>query len=272
MQHNHWSRRPVRAGFIALIVALLAGAWVQLAPVQAQSGNSWRIDYFNNTDWAGAPVYTEYTNVLSHNWGTAAPGPNMPSINWTARMTSQVFFYAGVYRLSITADDEFALVIDGVTYFSTLGQGLSGKTVVVDVSLNQGTHDVMVNFRQFTGSAYFVLDWSYMKDPNYVYPGVPVAPTPAPTPTPVPPAESPTSVVTQYGDYTRCIQFDLHQSECFQSSGQWDSPNLGSIETEPKIVVWGNCTGDTVQTMQLYANQPPQPAKCSKTEAGWFPN
>jgi hypothetical protein len=40
---------------------------------------------------------------------------------------------------------------------------------------------------------------------------------------------------------------------------------------EPQIVVWGNCTADAVQTMQLFINTAPQSAACSKTEAGWFP-
>ena len=40
---------------------------------------------------------------------------------------------------------------------------------------------------------------------------------------------------------------------------------------EPQIVRWERCTPDQVQSMQLYTNQPAQTAKCSKTEAGWFP-
>ncbi len=47
---------------------------------------------------------------------------------------------------------------------------------------------------------------------------------------------------------------------------------MGSIETEPQILVWGVCTPDSVQTMQLACNQEPQSAKCSKTGAGWFAN
>ena len=45
---------------------------------------------------------------------------------------------------------------------------------------------------------------------------------------------------------------------------------MGSIQTEPIIVRWTNCTADQVQNIQLYSNMPAQSAACSKTEAGWF--
>ncbi|MGL4650444.1 MAG: hypothetical protein ACRC1H_13635, partial [Caldilineaceae bacterium] len=79
------------------------------------------------------------------------------------------------------------------------------------------------------------------------------------------------SVQTRYGDFTPCIQANNHQKTCFVSDGAWDSPNFGSIEMEPAITQWGNCVADTVQNRQLYVERPPQPAACSKTEAGWFP-
>ena len=46
---------------------------------------------------------------------------------------------------------------------------------------------------------------------------------------------------------------------------------MGSIETEPQILRWERCTPDQFAQVQLYTNQPAQNAKCSKTEAGWFP-
>ena len=112
---------------IALALGAIAVAFLLLRPALAQSGNQWRIDYFNNTNWAGAPVYTQFTYTANMNWGLGSPGPNVPADNFTARFTTTPFFYSGVYRYTITADDEFVLYIDGVTYMSTIGAGLSGK-------------------------------------------------------------------------------------------------------------------------------------------------
>src|SRR5690606_756129 len=103
------------------------------------------------------------------------------------------------------------------------------------------------------------LDWYYLKRPVRV-------PTPVVPATPTPSSEA--ALITRYGDFTRCIQQGLHQARCFQSTGQWDSPNLGSIETEPQIVVWGHCTADQVTMMPLFEGGEPQAVKCSKTEAG----
>ena len=79
---------------------------------------------------------------------------------------------------------------------------------------------------------------------------------------------------TQFGDYTSCIQQGQHQSQCFQSNGAWNAPNMGSIETEPQIQIWGNCEPDSVTTFQMSCDpeEPPESFKCSKTGAGWFPN
>jgi hypothetical protein len=202
--------------------------------------------------------------VINFNWGANSPGPNMPASNWTARLTSDVYFVAGTYRFTVVADDEFVLAVDGFNYYNTLGAGQSGKAFVIDVGIIQGMHRVQVDFRQYSGPGYLSVDWQYLKDNQ---PVPPPTGTPAPTPVPIP-----GKLVTRYGDYTPCMLQNLHQAECFQSDGQWDSPNLGSIQLEPKIVLWGNCKGDEIQNKALSPNTDPQLAKCSKTEAGWFPN
>ena len=48
---------------------------------------------------------------------------------------------------------------------------------------------------------------------------------------------------------------------------------MGSIETEPQIVIWGNCTPDSWTNFPISCdpNVPQQSYKCSKTGAGWFP-
>ena len=247
---------------LALAVALLLPA----APAQAQSGNQWRIDFFPNVDWAGAPVFTQFASVISFNWGLGSPGPGVPIDNFTARMTSTAYFYAGTYRFTILADDEVALFLDGVTIFDSRGMGQSGKTFVVDVPINEGTKSLQADFREFTGTAYVNIDWQYLKG------GTPVPPPALPAP---PSNPSATSVQTRYGDYTPCIQQNIHQSNCFQSDGAWDSPNLGSIEMEPPIQIWGNCEANQTRTVVVDTSTDPATERvfrCSKTEAGWFLN
>jgi len=185
-------------------------------------------------------------------------------------MNTDAFFYAGLYNFTVTADDEAAFIMDGVTYLDTRGTGSSGKTFNFQVNMWQGNHHVEVLYREYTQVAYIYVNW--------VIAGGQPAPVPPPPPTPPPSNNcqpvSASSVVTKYGDYTPCIQQGLHQSKCFVSDGAWDSPNMGSIEMEPQIVIWGNCTEGTVQNFPQSCdpNVPQKAYRCSKTWAGWFPN
>ncbi len=272
----------------AVVIALLV---VTGLPLHAQSGNMWNVSYYNNPNWSGSPVLGTYAPAVDFNWGTVPPGPGMPATNWTATMTTTAYFYyTGTYIFQALADDEISLSIDGVTYLNTIGQGMSGKTLQVWVPMLAGNHNLVVQYRQYTGTAYAYLNWAYVKPggglsytplplpmpagtPVVVTPAAPVATTPTAACDPSWSCTCPvsaTSVTTQYGNYTPCIQQNLPQSQCFQSDGQWNSPNLGSIQMEPNIQVWGACTPDTQQCMQLACNQPPELATCSKTGAGWF--
>ncbi|MBK8048291.1 MAG: hypothetical protein IPK16_14920 [Anaerolineales bacterium] len=259
----------------ALVLVTLA---VVPQALLAQTGNTWTVQFFNNPNWAGTPTLVQYTSYIDFNWGTNPPGAGMPADNWTATMTTSAYFYAGAYSFNALADDEISLQIDGVTYINTMGAGMSGKPVATTVNLSQGYHNLVVQYRQYTDTAYVYLTWAYTSGGGSAPP--PPPPPPGPTATPAPATCNPswsctcptqaTSVTTDYGDYTNCIQQNLPQSQCFVSNGQWNSPNMGSITSEPNIVVWGACTPGTIQTMQLYCNQAPQQATCSKTGAGWF--
>lgn len=241
----------------ALVIALIMpAALAGLIPgaAVAQSGNRWQVDFFANTTWSGAPVYTNYTNVVAFHWRSAAPGPRLPAESWSARMSSDTFFYAGLYRFTVIADDEFRLRIDGIDYFDTRDQGRAGKSFVFDIPMTQGVHTVEVEYRQFTGQAYISLDWTLVKgglEPLAAITGV-------------------ESVITRYGDYTRCVQQGLHQSYCFQADGQWGTPMLGMVQMEAPIQVWEVCPAGAIQTRTLIAEGAPQSAQCSLSEAGWF--
>ena len=76
-------------------------------------------------------------------------------------MTSTAYFYSGNYTFSALADDEISMQIDGVTYINTIGAGMSGKSVSIVVPMTQGNHNLVVHYRQYTGTAYVYLTWTY---------------------------------------------------------------------------------------------------------------
>ena len=66
----------------ALLLVFAAASAPQAAT--AQSTSPWQVTYYNNSNWAGSPIYTEYANAISFNWGSDVPPvPGMPSQNWT---------------------------------------------------------------------------------------------------------------------------------------------------------------------------------------------
>lgn len=266
----------VLVGILALGVFTLMPS--QAPAVQAQNGNTWTVNYWPNPNWQGYSPFTQQVGVLAFNWNGNPPMSGMPSTNWTARATTSAWFSAGTYQFSTQADDEVTIVINGVTFVNTVNQGQSGKTQFVTVTLPDGWASIRVDYRQFTANSYLFVNWVWVSGAAPT--PTPVPGNPTPTPTPVPggnPAPgtvvmpSATSVQTQFGDYTPCIQQNIHQVNCFVSNGAWNAPNAGSIQMEPQILIWGNCTADAVQNIQIYVNTPPQSAACSKTEAGWFP-
>ncbi|MEZ4707578.1 MAG: PA14 domain-containing protein [Caldilineaceae bacterium] len=250
------------------VVGLFLLSLMVVSPAAAQSGNQWVLSFYPNLDWSGAPIYVQYTNLINLNWGAGSPGPGVPAQNYSARMTTEAFFYGGMYRFTLLADDEVSLVINNQTYFSSIGAGQPGKTFVVDVPMNQGTSHVEINFRQYTGPGYISIFWDYVKPSDG---GVYAPPQPAPPSAPAAPASAP-AISNKYGDFTPCIQQGQHQANCFHATGEWDSPNLGSIQMEPQIVIWQQCKADEEKVQQLFTNQDPRKSKCSKSEAGWFPS
>lgn len=269
-------RVTLAATAIALVVAAAIGMPAWTTGVQAQNGNVWQINYWPNPSWQGFSPFSQQVGLLAFNWGTGAPMPGMPVDNFTATATTTAWFSAGTYQFTTQADDEITLVINGTTWVNTVNQGQSGKTQFVNVNLPDGWANIRVDYREFTGNAYLFVNWQMINAPQPTPPG----PGPAPTPTPIPnappapgtvPVPSASSVQTQFGNYTPCIQQGIHQQNCFVSNGAWNAPNAGSIAMEPQILVWMNCTADSVQNMQIFQNTPPQSAACSRTEAGWFP-
>ena len=263
-------RRLFIIAILALLVLLPLAAQAP-TPAAAQSGNTWTANYFNNPNWSGNPVLVQFVPFVSFNWGYGSPGAGVPVDNFTARFDTSAFFYAGAYTFTTQADDEVALLVDGVTLIDTRGAGQSGKTQTVTWSMWQGNHQVTVFYREFTQMAFVNVNWWFQKPGGGTPP--PVQPTPPPPPSGNCAPTSATSVQTQFGNYTPCIQQNIHQVNCFVSDGQWNSPNSGSIQTEPQIQIWRVCTPDSWATFPVSCDPavPQQNYKCSKTGAGFFP-
>lgn len=253
------------------VFALLLVLSLAAPAAQAQSGNVWSLEFFNNTALIGPPVFSGQSSFISFNWGLGSPAPQVPADFFSGRFTTSSFFNPGMYTFSIMADDGFTLRVDNAIFLDTYSAPQPGKAFSVDIPLTQGMHVIQVDYVELTGVAFVSVNWFFSKPIT----GIPIFPVPPITvPTAVPSGQSPfslASVVTRFGDYTPCIQAQRHQAGCFVSDGAWNSPNVGSIQLEPQIVLWRDCTPSSVITQQLFPGQPAVQTTCSKTAAGFFP-
>lgn len=251
---------------VAALVTVLSFA---TNDASAQSGSAWNVFYYNNPNWSGNPVFSNTAPYLDYNWNGASPAPNIPGTNWSLAATTSGYFTGGTYQFSALADDEVLLTVDNQIVIDTRGRNQVGKQQLVQYGIAGGVHNVQVNYRQFGGTSYLHVTWGIYKPIN-----PPPPPPPSNLPFPVPPPSA-GSVSTPFGNYTPCIQQNLHQSKCFVQNGEWNSPNIGSIEMEPQITVWGNCSpADSEIRWTVDANVRPiktETFRCSKSLAGWFP-
>lgn len=177
----------MKRSFISLIalVALMGTLWLAF-PASAQSGITWNAQFYNNPYLTGTPVATRQDTVIAFNWGAGAPASGVPADNFSARWSTSVNLSAGTYRFVILADDGVHLWIDNFNLvIDTFDTGAAGQTLVADVTLAAGTHNLQIDFREATGDAYLYFAFANLAtNPNG--PTLPGAPATPPSGVPVP--------------------------------------------------------------------------------------
>ncbi len=246
---------------ILSVLAVGLGLVGSMAPAIAQSGNTWQADYFNNPDWAGAPVTTEFVSLASFDWGYGSPSPYVPADNFTARFTTDAFFYAGNYTFSVIADDEFILVVDGVTIPRRRGHGQSGKPANIMLPMSAGPAPCGGALSQVVGHG--------LSLPTGRMPAAGPATSAADLYPPLP-ADS---VLDKFGDYTACLQ-RRHQANCFVSRRcvGLAQPGIDPDGAADRGVAGELQAGRQISTFYISPEVPAKEVQCSKTRAGWFPN
>jgi len=76
------------------------------------SDTYWQVEYFNNVNLQGVPVYTENVSTLTRVFNGQSPNTYTPSTYWSARWTRNVYFDNNVYSFFINSDDGVRFYID----------------------------------------------------------------------------------------------------------------------------------------------------------------
>ncbi len=140
---------------IGVLVATL-GAWPPAAA--AQSGVTWRGEYYGNVALSGTPALVRNDAAISFNWGAGSPGTGVPADGFSARWTAYAAFTAGNYTFTLTADDGARLWVDEQLIIDQW-HDQSPTTYTVTRNMSAGYHSVRLEYYERAGDAVCQLSW-----------------------------------------------------------------------------------------------------------------
>ncbi len=153
---------------LTLLVAgllLVAGADAAMAQTETPSEADWYVRYWNNMDQVGQPVLERNEIDVDHDWGLGSPGSALNPDNFSAQWTSPVFFEEGTYRFTLSSDDGARVWLDSHGYIiDSWTQRTMEETDVAIVDLEEGVHDIAVDYFEDGGFAAISFDWQRVGD------------------------------------------------------------------------------------------------------------
>jgi beta-glucosidase len=97
------------------------------------------VEYFNNLDLAGKPVYSGVESNISHYWHNLSPAPGVNIEPFSARFSGKIHVTtSGLYEFSLIADNYGRLFIDGKLLLDNWDNKFTGVTTTVQVFLEKG--------------------------------------------------------------------------------------------------------------------------------------
>jgi len=132
---------------VALVVPLPAAH----ADQPAQS-TLWTVEYYNNTNLSGYPVYTTQAASIGFNWTADPPAPGVPADNYSMRYTG-LQTLSGMYLMQVRADDGVRVYLDGQLVINAFGPS-SGLTYTYQFNAAPGQHIIVVEYYEGGGVAF----------------------------------------------------------------------------------------------------------------------
>ncbi len=157
----------------------------------------WKGEYFNNATLAGTPSLVRNDAVINFNWGSGWPTPKVAADYFSVRWTRTLYFLAGTFHFTASADDGLRLYVDNILVIDQW-HSASGLAYTADVTLGTGNHTLRYEMYEGTGNASAYLTWVRT-----------TAPVPGPTPIP---GATPTPVSGSTGTWTGYYFADMNLS------------------------------------------------------------
>ncbi len=119
----------------------------------------WYGRYFNNIDLQEPAVLARNDATLNFDWKAGSPGAGVQNDYFSAIWTrNENFPSTDSYEFTITLDDGVRVYIDGNRVFDEWFNG-GRRTKTFNASVNQGQHQIRVEFYEATGQAAIAIAW-----------------------------------------------------------------------------------------------------------------
>jgi len=119
----------------------------------------WKVEYFNNPDISGRPVFVTQATRVYFMWGQAAAARGVNRDQFSARMTKNETFAQGTYRFTARSDDGVRVYIDDDLVIDEWRAQPFGKNYAVDVPMTKGVHQLKVEYFDQGGAAALQFSW-----------------------------------------------------------------------------------------------------------------
>lgn len=129
----------------------------------AYADDNWTARYYNNKNLSGDPVVRRSESSLDHDWGDGSPHDQVNADNFSAKWTRTLYFAPGTYRFVATTDDGMRVYVDDNLVIDSWYDS-QVHTVIGDVFLNGGNHDVRVEYYEAGGKAVAKLSWTLVSN------------------------------------------------------------------------------------------------------------
>jgi len=120
----------------------------------------WYGEYYNNSSLSGSAALVRSDAAINFDWGYSSPAAGVNADNFSVRWTrSASFSTSGNYTFSATVDDGVRVWVDG-TIVIDKWYPQSRTAHYGTIYLAAGTHQVVVEYFEATGSAVCIVSWS----------------------------------------------------------------------------------------------------------------
>lgn len=118
----------------------------------ADSGGSWRGEYFNNKNVSGSPTLVRNDANIAFNWGEGSPHSSINSDNFSVRWTRTMDLSPGRYRFTANTDDGVRLWVNGQRIINAWDDHRS-QDFVGEITLPGGLVDIKMEYYENAGGA-----------------------------------------------------------------------------------------------------------------------